>query len=65
MVGQGMVMGWVEEYDKWYDTSFGKRAFQKEKKLLETLRPIEEGKVLEVGIGTGRFGEWLKERGFW
>ncbi len=57
-------MGWVEEYDEWYDTSFGKRAFQKEKKLLETLIPIEKGKVLEVGTGTGRFGEWLKERGF-
>jgi len=43
----------VEEYDRWYDEN--KRAYQTELEVLRRFIP-REGRGLEVGVGTGRFG---------
>lgn len=43
----------VEEYDRWYDEN--ERAYQTELEVLRRFIP-REGRGLEVGVGTGRFG---------
>lgn len=44
----------AKEYDAWYDSQEGKIVYENEKKCIEKLLNNCE-KVLEVGVGTGRF----------
>ncbi|OIO74778.1 MAG: SAM-dependent methyltransferase [Elusimicrobia bacterium CG1_02_37_114] len=48
--------GYVKEYDQWYDKN--KFAYLSELEALKQVVP-EEGKGLEIGVGSGRFAEPL------
>jgi len=53
------------EYERWYESGFGRRADLSEKKLIEEfLRPLPRERLLEVGCGTGHFTRWFRELGF-
>ena len=44
----------AEKYDAWYDSEEGKILYENEKKCIKTLLKGCE-KILEIGVGTGRF----------
>jgi ubiquinone/menaquinone biosynthesis C-methylase UbiE len=55
----------ASEYERWYETGFGRRADLSEKKLIEEfLRFLPRRRLLEIGCGTGHFTRWLRELGF-
>jgi SAM-dependent methyltransferase len=55
----------ASEYERWYETGFGRRADLSEKKLIEEfLRPLPRRRLLEIGCGTGHFTRWFRELGF-
>jgi SAM-dependent methyltransferase len=49
----------VERYDAWFDSPFGKSAFELEKTCITPLCRDVKGPSLEIGVGTGRFAEAL------
>jgi len=49
----------VERYDAWFDSPFGKSAFNLEKSCIESLCCNLKKPSLEIGVGTGRFAEAL------
>jgi SAM-dependent methyltransferase len=49
----------VERYDAWFDSPFGKSAFELEKSCIASLSQDLRGPSLEIGVGTGRFAEAL------
>ena len=49
----------VERYDAWFDSPFGKSAFELEKSCIASLCHDVKGSSLEIGVGTGRFAEAL------
>lgn len=49
----------VERYDAWFDSPFGKSAFKLEKACIAYLCRNLKGPSLEIGVGTGRFAEAL------
>lgn len=53
-------------YESWYEGSQGQRAERAERRLLTwLLEPFPAAcRIVEIGSGTGRFTEWLTERGF-
>lgn len=48
--------GKAKKYDEWYDKN--REIFEKEVKCIKSL--IEGKKIVEIGVGTGRFAEKLK-----
>jgi len=50
----------VERYDAWFDSPFGKSAFELEKSCIASLCRDVKGPSLEIGVGTGRFAEALE-----
>lgn len=53
------------EYDRFFQTPFGRAVFKLEGELiLELLSPFKGSSILEVGCGTGIWMAFLKERGF-
>jgi len=46
-------------YDAWFDSPFGKTAFELEKSCIKLLCRNLKGPSLEIGVGTGRFAEAL------
>ncbi len=51
----------ADRYDSWYETPFGRSAFELELRCLKEVLP-KFSKGLEVGVGTGRFAEALGVR---
>jgi SAM-dependent methyltransferase len=49
----------VERYDAWFDSPFGKSAFNLEKSCIISLCRNLKRPSLEIGVGTGRFAEAL------
>jgi len=49
----------VERYDAWFDSPFGKSAFKLEKSCIASLCRNLKRPSLEIGVGTGRFAEAL------
>jgi len=49
----------VERYDAWFDSPFGKSAFELEKSCIASLCRNLKRPSLEIGVGTGRFAEAL------
>jgi SAM-dependent methyltransferase len=49
----------VERYDAWFDSPFGRSAFELERSCIESLCRDLRGPSLEIGVGTGRFAEAL------
>jgi len=49
----------VERYDAWFDSPFGKSAFNLEKSCITSLCRNLKRPSLEIGVGTGRFAEAL------
>jgi len=49
----------VERYDAWFDSPFGKSAFELEKSCIASSCHDVKGSSLEIGVGTGRFAEAL------
>jgi len=49
----------VERYDVWFDSPFGKSAFELEKACIASLCRNFKRPSLEIGVGTGRFAEAL------
>jgi ubiquinone/menaquinone biosynthesis C-methylase UbiE len=49
----------VERYDAWFDSPFGKSAFEIERACIASLCRNLKGPSLEIGVGTGRFAEAL------
>lgn len=43
------------QYDAWYDSEKGRILYENEKKCILKILSSCDGKVLEVGVGTGRF----------
>lgn len=52
---------YANQYDAWYDSERGKILYENEKKCLKKLINDCNGKVLEVGVGTGRFAVLAEE----
>lgn len=52
---------YATQYDAWYDSERGKILYENEKKCLKKLINDCNGKVLEVGVGTGRFAVFAEE----
>jgi ubiquinone/menaquinone biosynthesis C-methylase UbiE len=50
---------YAEKYDSWYDSGGGKPLYESELQCLKTLTEDCRPPVLEVGVGTGRFAQWL------
>lgn len=46
---------YANQYDAWYDSDRGKILYENEKRCLKNLIKDCNGRVLEVGAGTGRF----------
>lgn len=44
-------------YDAWYDSPEGRSVFEREVEALLLVKGRQPGRWLEVGVGTGRFGE--------
>jgi len=49
----------VKRYDAWFDSPFGRSAFELEKTCIASLCHDMQGPSLEIGVGTGRFAEAL------
>jgi len=45
----------ADVYDSWFESEEGKPIFEIEKTCLRALLPDQEGRWLEVGVGSGRF----------
>jgi len=58
--------GIADEYDRWYETPFGRAYDTVEKKAVERMLPGDCGgrRLLEVGCGTGHWSAFFSERGF-
>jgi len=58
--------GIADEYDRWYETPFGRAYDTVEKKAVERMLPDDSGgrRLLEVGCGTGHWSAFFSERGF-
>lgn len=55
----------AQDYDIYYGTEQGKQIDKLEKQaILELLKPIEPGKMLEIGCGTGHWTSLFSESGF-
>jgi len=52
------------EYDKWYETGFGKKASDLEYKLLLDFLTPPPARILEIGCGTGFFTDRLARDGY-
>ena len=52
---------YATQYDAWYDSEKGKILYENEKRCLKRLINDCNGKVLEVGVGTGRFALLAQE----
>jgi len=50
----------TERYDAWFDSPFGRSAFELEKSCIACLCHDFKKPALEIGVGTGRFAEALK-----
>jgi len=50
----------IERYDAWFDSPFGRFAFELEKSCIACLCRDLKRPALEIGVGTGRFAEALK-----
>ncbi|MGC8795706.1 class I SAM-dependent methyltransferase [Thermodesulfovibrio sp.] len=46
---------YVTEYDKWYDSEKGKIIYENEAKCIQKFLGSCKDRILEVGVGTGRF----------
>jgi SAM-dependent methyltransferase len=56
----------VASYDSWFDTRWGRYAFQVERTALEEAAGALGGQVvLDVGVGTGRFTAGMEARAGW
>jgi SAM-dependent methyltransferase len=54
----------VHDYDAWFETGWGRYAYDVEAGLVRAaLGPLEGGVVLDVGCGTGRFGMVARDAG--
>ncbi len=52
-------------YDSYYETEFGKKVDELERAaLLEVMKEVPRGKLLELGSGTGHWTEFFVEQGF-
>ncbi|PTN05953.1 class I SAM-dependent methyltransferase [Mangrovibacterium marinum] len=52
-------------YDSYYETEFGKKVDELERAaLLEVMKDVPRGKLLELGSGTGHWTEFFLEQGF-
>lgn len=55
----------AQEYDAYYTSDQGKIIDDLEKQaIIELMKPINPGKMLEVGCGTGHWTELFSEKGF-
>ncbi|GLI52772.1 class I SAM-dependent methyltransferase [Thermodesulfovibrio yellowstonii] len=52
---------YATQYDAWYDSERGKIVYENEKRCLKRIINDCKGKVLEVGVGTGRFAVIAEE----
>lgn len=49
----------ADEYDRWFDSPEGQSVFQLELRCVREIIQIDDGRWLEVGVGTGRFAAAL------
>ncbi|MCS7262804.1 MAG: class I SAM-dependent methyltransferase, partial [Aquificaceae bacterium] len=49
---------YAEKYDRWYNEPLGRSIFEAEVDCLKSLEP-PSGRLLEVGVGSGRFAKAL------
>ncbi|WP_423130570.1 class I SAM-dependent methyltransferase [Gaoshiqia sp. Z1-71] len=55
----------AREYDTYYQSEQGRLVDELEKQaILNLLKPVSPGKMLEIGCGTGHWTEFFSERGF-
>jgi ubiquinone/menaquinone biosynthesis C-methylase UbiE len=60
----GIFDEYAEIYDKWFQTPEGRKVFELElNALLEIIKPRQNMKMLDIGIGTGIFASEFAERG--
>ncbi len=54
----------ARRYDQWYETRWGAYADRQQRRLLVHMCETQPGEqVLDVGCGTGRYLQWLRELG--
>jgi ubiquinone/menaquinone biosynthesis C-methylase UbiE len=60
----GIFDEYAEIYDKWFQTPEGRKVFELElNALLEIIKPRQNMKMLDIGIGTGIFASEFVKRG--
>lgn len=52
---------YANDYDAWYDSQKGKILYENEKKCVSKLIDECHGRILEIGVGTGRFAVLTSE----